>query len=384
MLTEQFIECSRCGNCKEVCPSYRIFLNESFSPRGRLTVIKAFEENSLFVTESFKKRVFSCLICGACENLCPLNINVSQLIYDARAKMKKGVFLYLFRYFSFYPGLFFAILQSLNRLGFLRSFLNHLNIKFLNKFLSLDIPIRNNTLQVYTKLKPKARIAIFSGCSVNYLFPSIIDSLVYILGWLNYEVVLPKQHCCGAPLVSTGFKKEAQMTAKKNVEVYKSFNIDGVITPCPTCAHLIEYMYKEIIGENIKVLKISELFDRSTDVKDFSQAETVFFHVSCHSSNYIKEADDIISVLRASKMEIHKKTGCCGFAGVFSFLFEKHSMDILRKKVLEYEKADIIISSCPNCMIQLKSFMQNKKIFHYAEILNKMVKGEKNGRKIKL
>lgn len=379
-----FTECNKCGKCKELCPSYQIFLNESFSPRGRLRLIKEFWENSIFSTESFKKRIFSCLLCGTCENLCPLDVNVSGLVYETRARMKKGIFLYLFKYFSFYPGVFFAFFQNLNRLRFFNSLLNR--VKFLNKFLSMDSSFRKDSLQVYSKLKPKGRIAIFSGCSSSYLLPSITNSLIYILNWLNYEVIVPKQHCCGAPLLSAGFKKEAVKLAQKNIEIYKSFNIDGVITPCPTCFNFIGDVYKEIIGESIPVIKFADLFENCNMLSDEFIGEhkkSIFFHVSCHTSNYVKDADETIELLQKSGINnIQKKTGCCGFGGLFSFLFEKQSMDILRKKVLEYEKADMIISSCPNCIIQFKAGMKDKKILHYTEAISKiLMKGEKNGRK---
>lgn len=381
-----FTECNKCGKCKQLCPSYQIFLNESFSPRGRIMLIKTLEkEKEIISGEPLKQRIFSCLLCGTCESLCPLDVNVSTLIYKTRAKMKKNLSLYLFKYFSFYPGVFFSILQNLSRS---KLFLNYEKFSFLNNFSTLNIkPKQTGGLQVYSKLKPIGRIAIFSGCSTNYLLPSITNSLIYILNWLNYEVIVPKQHCCGAPLLSAGFKKETAKLAQKNIEIYKSFNIDGVIAPCPTCSHFIEDVYKEIIGEGISLLKLSDLFDKSQrNLNEFiknSLEHKIFFHVSCHSSNYTKDADKIMELLQKFGIsDIQKKTGCCGFGGLFSFLFEKQSMDILQKKVLEYEKADMIVSSCPNCIIQFKIAMRDKKILHYTEVIHKiLLEGEKNGRK---
>jgi len=383
-------ECTKCGKCKEICPSYELFLNESFSPRGRLRLVRALAENEVMPGNALKQRIFSCLLCGACENNCPLNIDVCNFIYKTRAKMKKGFLLYLFKYFSFYPGLFFSVLQLLNSSKHLKSLLNYPRLTFLHRFLTVPVKQKQQDfLQVYTKLKPAGRIAIFSGCSVNYLLPSITGSLIYILNRLNFEVIVPKQYCCGAPLLAAGFKKDAIKLAKKNLKTYKSFNIDGVITTCPTCAHFIENVYKELTGEGISVLKIADLFEDfnfSINSQDKAIVESsAFFHVSCHSLNYVKDADKTINVLKKLGVaDIKKKEGCCGFAGLFSFLFEKQSMDILRKKVLEYETADMIISSCPNCLIQFKFAMKDKKIFHYVEVINKiLLKGEKDGRTIK-
>jgi len=376
---EFLTECNKCGKCKETCPSYQIFLNESFCPRGRVRLIKAFEEKALSSNESLKRRIFSCLLCGTCETSCPLNVNVTSLVYNSRAKMKKGFLQYLFKYFSLYPSVFLSILPAL--IG-LTNLLNLKNLPLLSRFSTLNIKDKpSNSLRVYSKVKPVGRVAIFSGCSANYLLPSITNSLIHVLNWLNYEVIVPKQQCCGAPLLGAGFKKEAIRLAEKNLEIYKSFNIDGVITPCPTCAHFIGDVYKEIAGESIPVLKFADLFESIDEFIKEPSENQVFFHISCHTFNYVKDADKTAELLQKFGYSVQKKTGCCGFGGLFSFLFEKQSMDILRKKVLEYEKADMIISSCPNCIIQFKLAMKDKKILHYAEAIHKiLLKGEKNGK----
>lgn len=382
MLNEIYLtECLRCGKCKEFCQSYKLFLNESYSPRGRLTLINAFEEKKIEETRSFKQRIFSCLLCGTCENICPIDINITNLLYETRSRTKKEKLHYLFKYFSLYPGIFFFILQKLSRYVILRK-----RFSFLNKISVFEIkPLKKNFLRVYSKLKPVGRVALFNGCSANYLMPSIGESLIYILDRLNFEVIVPEQNCCGAPLFSAGFKLEAIKLAEKNLKIYKTFNIDGVISPCPTCSHFIKDIYKELTGEGINVLNLSDLFDEKTIISgNFSVSESdspVFFHVSCHSSNYIKDDDRNLHILRKMGIpEVEKVTGCCGFAGLFSFIFEKQSMDILRKKVLEYKKAKMIISSCPNCMIQFKFAMKDKKISHFTEVIHKILqKGEKNG-----
>ena len=377
---EFFIECTRCGKCKEFCPSYQLFLNESYCPRGRIKLITAFEENTIRETPSLKQRIFSCLLCGACENSCPLEVNLCSFIYETRSKIKKAKLQYLFKYFSLYPGIIFFILQQISRFEILRK-----RFLFLDKLSAFDIkPVKKSFLKVYSKIKPKGRVALFNGCSTNYLMPSISEALIYILNWLNFEVIVPEQKCCGAPLLAAGFKKEAIKLAQRNLEIYKSFNIEGVLSPCPTCSHFIGDIYKELTGESINVLKISDLFDEKNIFLSDSTLKfdaPIFFHVSCHSSNYTKDAERNLNILqKLGFSEIQKTTGCCGFAGLFSFLFEKQSMDILKKKVLEYKKANMIISSCPNCMIQFRFAMKSKKILHFTEVIHKiLLKGVKNG-----
>ncbi|MDI1470947.1 MAG: (Fe-S)-binding protein [Thermodesulfovibrio sp.] len=383
----EILECNRCGKCKEFCPSYLIFLRESFCPRGRFQLSLLLQEQKIKENDKLRKRIFSCLLCGACINICPLQINIPMLIYETRAKMQKKMFNYFFKYFSLYPKFFFSALHFLGNSKILCTILKKqkkIPSSLLEKFFVIESKkAEKQSFKIYNKIKPKGRVALFLGCSTNYIMPSLTESLVSLLSNENYEIIIPKQNCCGAPLLSNGFKEETLKIAKKNIETYKSFNIDGVITPCPTCAHFIENIYEEITGESINVIQISDLIENLP--VNYTSESKIFFHESCHSSNYIKETDKILNLLtKLGFHNIQRKSGCCGFAGIFSFLFEKESMDILQKKVLEYEKADMIITSCPNCIMQFKFAMKDKKIFHYLEIINKILteRGEKNGRKI--
>lgn len=376
-----FSECNKCGKCKEICPSYRVFINEAFSPRGRVQISNFFKEGNISESKALKERLYSCLLCGACLINCPLEVNIPNLIYEAREKTTKDFKLLLFKYFSLYPNLFFSLIDILKNFRILKNLFKRQKIlptTVIDKISAFEKRgEETKSLKIFNKIKPRGRIALFLGCSTGFLMPSISKALIDILSLANFEVIIPKQICCGAPLLGAGFKEEMLSLAKKNLNIYKSFHIDGVITPCPTCAHFLSSVYEELMGEGIKILNLVDLIEEVNLFPNKQKQEKIFFHVSCHSSNYVKEFHKIIALLNKSGINIEKKEGCCGFAGLFSFLFEKESMDILRKKVLEYEKADMIISSCPNCLIQFKFAMENKKVLHYAEFIQKnFLKGE--------
>lgn len=374
-------ECNKCGKCRELCPSYRIFLNEAYSPRGRVQIFNLFKNENLTDSKSLKERIFSCLLCGSCQVNCPLEVNITSLNYELRSKISKSWVFYFFKYFSLYPGLFFSAMKIFNNLKPLRYFAKKqkkFSVTFLDKILlSEKKSFSSSYLKIFNKIKPKGRIVLFLGCTTNFLMPSVSNAIIGILSKANYEVIVPKQHCCGAPLLGAGFKEEMINLAKKNLKNYKSFNIDGVIAPCPTCAHFIDHVYSELTGEKINVINLADIIENIELNFPQTSNKKILFHVSCHSSNYIKENHKILNIFNNLGINIEKREGCCGFAGLFSFLFQKESMDILRKKVLEYEKADMIISSCPNCIIQFKFAMENKEILHYAEFIERLfLKGE--------
>ncbi|MBA7694922.1 Lactate utilization protein A [subsurface metagenome] len=66
---------------------------------------------------------------------------------------------------------------------------------------------------------------------------------------------------------------------------------------------------------------------------------------------------------------------CCGMAGAFSMHYYDLSKDIADKKMASIEStgADIVVSSCPGCEIQLiDSVVRNKlpvKVMHIMELI---------------
>ena len=58
---EKKTKCALCGLCRMKCPIYKVFMNETASPRGKAVMLK----------QSFPSRYFYlCTFCGACEQAC--------------------------------------------------------------------------------------------------------------------------------------------------------------------------------------------------------------------------------------------------------------------------------------------------------------------------
>jgi len=78
-IKESKTKCTLCGLCKTACPCYKIFLDESVSPRGKATMIKRdFPSNHLYL----------CTLCKACENACILkDIDIVEKIRNYRQEL---------------------------------------------------------------------------------------------------------------------------------------------------------------------------------------------------------------------------------------------------------------------------------------------------------
>lgn len=375
------LDCTRCGKCKEVCPSYLVFLSESYAPRGRLYLSESLKKKILTDSRTIRERLLSCLLCGACVAKCPSGIDVPSAVCEVRERLKKTLKIKLAKYFSLYPGFFFSLLAKISKAPIVKSIFKTKAFEPIQRFTQFELKESNlGGLKIFSKLKSSGRVALFLGCTTYYLMPEIAHAYANILSRLNYEVLIPPQRCCGAPLLASGYRKEATEIARKNIEIYSSFKLDGVVSPCPTCFHYLDRVYRDLAGDSIRMIKFEEFLSAyPSQASEPKSRGRVVFHLSCHSLNYLNESEALLKNLeRISKLEIERGDGCCGFAGLFSFLFQRQSMDITRKKVLEYDEANMIITSCPNCLIQFRFAMKDKEVLHYSEFINKISEGEKN------
>ena len=85
---EPLIEnCSRCGFCLTVCPTYQATLREVQSPRGRMALIYALSRGELNPNSNLVQHLYHCLDCRACQTICPSGIKIGEMVTEVRARL---------------------------------------------------------------------------------------------------------------------------------------------------------------------------------------------------------------------------------------------------------------------------------------------------------
>lgn len=87
-LQRQALSCVQCGRCEEVCPVDKIVGKEFYDnvftgPIGR--VVLPFLEN----VEDYQRVVNACTMCGRCEEVCPIGLPLRDMIIVSRRKFFK-------------------------------------------------------------------------------------------------------------------------------------------------------------------------------------------------------------------------------------------------------------------------------------------------------
>jgi len=79
--------CFRCGYCKLPgnyidfnCPAYAAFRFESYSPGGRMWLLRAWLDDKLEPSRRFQEIMFSCSACGNCVEQCALTRIKDELL----------------------------------------------------------------------------------------------------------------------------------------------------------------------------------------------------------------------------------------------------------------------------------------------------------------
>ena len=378
-------------------------------------MIRGLLAGELDYTKEYAERLNKCTLCMACTTNCPARANIPNVIIAARADTVKArgvkfpynvvyrwvlprrtLFGNLVRFASWFQGIFLPKTEGTIR--HLSMFLSALGKgrqipEIAPKFLRQIVPVVNKPpAGVATRMK----VGYFTGCMTDFVFPELGKHIVDFLTRNGVEVVVPEeQGCCGAPVfLGAGDFDTGRRLADTNVKAFGG--VDYIVSDCATCTSALKDYVKFLadtserkeaytkFGERVKdiseflvdVLKLpSSAYQPASEVK----GKKVTWHDPCHLVRHLGIKDQprqiIKSIPGVEYVEMPNADRCCGMAGTFSIYYYDLSKKIADKKVeaIESTGADIVVSSCPGCEIQLiDSTIRDKlpvKVMHIMELL---------------
>ena len=358
--------------------------------RGRVLMLGGFTNHDLPPTAGLSEDIFSCILCEACKDQCPIGIDIPEVIYEGRTMLrgsfKRGRILRKAARLSM-PRLdtAFTLLKIMRRLFFKPLYSTRL-FRYIPPVAST--PFRKS-VRLYKNIKRTGRVAIFAGCSVNHLHPNLGKALYNVLVSKGYEtVVLKGEVCCGAPMRSIGLEDEAVDLAKKNIELFKKLRVDATLCLCPTCTMVIKKQYPVIAGDSIpNVMDVNEFFTEYGITEGLEMPESIVtYHDPCHLSYGLgirKEPREILNGIKGIRLvEMESSEECCGFGGFFSIFFKELSRKIGSKKIdmIKKTRAGTVVTSCPGCMMQIEDILRASKnsdisIKHIVEVVDEAMHG---------
>ncbi len=416
---DNVLACIRCGLCLSVCPTYATDGVEVQSPRGRVALIRAWQEGRLELSPNLRDHMYHCLDCRACQTICPTGVRVGELVLGARAvaesQRRRGAVAGALAGFSLrwllpHPDRLEASLVPLRlyqRLGLQRLVRGSGALRLLPGPLAEmegllpqlpGRPLRQELPEVVpTSGVRRYRVGFFLGCVMTLVFARSSRATVDVLTANACEVVTPKEQvCCGAPHTEEGEFEEVRALARRNIDVFESLGVDYIVADCAACgAQTKEYAH--LLCDDPAYAERARAF--SAKVRDISEflvgiplrrplgavPRQVAYHMPCHLAHAQKVREAPRQLLRLvpglQLMKLNEDDWCCGSAGIYNISHAGRADKILARKMDNLREcgADTVATGNPGCLLQLQAGVRGRgwatDVRHPMELLAESYRG---------
>jgi glycolate oxidase iron-sulfur subunit len=388
-----YLNCIRCGLCLAVCPTYREYLKETASPRGRVALARKGLEGQLDLSPNLSEQMYSCFGCLACDDICPVGIYPAELALSMRHVQEQikpsGWKEVLFGKLIPRPGRMEAATLPLRlyQLFGIRRLVYALGLrKLLPKQLRdleaqlPSIPQRplRRVLPEVTEAKGETRyqVGFFLGCAQSLLFAEESSASTRVLARNGCEVTTPDDVvCCGMPARGYGKLGQVREQARHNIAVFERYPVEVIVTDCATCGSTLKE-YGELLAYDPEWAERAKAFSQKVrDISEFLGAipiekpegrldARVTYHDPCHlrrAQHVWEQPRSLIALIDGLEfVELPEAEWCCGSAGSQLITHYETSTQVLDRKMenLNSTGAQIVASGCPGCQMQLTTGIQ--------------------------
>lgn len=415
--------CIRCGRCLPVCPTYQETQLETFSPRGRLNLLRAVEDGRLPITRGVEAHLYHCLDCRACNTVCPPGVRIGELIVAGRAAVEEK--------YPRSPLIRFALRHVLAGAARAEMFATLLRLaqalKLDRLVASLTGPIPGlgqrvhdlvsfaprigrplrRELPLVTPGRSRAdgasyRVAFFLGCMMNIAMPDVSRATVRVLAAAGCTVVTPRgQACCGAPQDDQAMPALARAMARHNIALFEPLldQVSAIVTDCAGCsAGLKEYAEwlrhdrawaARAAAFSARVRDVTEWLDEiwPDDLPLRHAPVTATYHDPCHLANVQNVRLQPRRLLaRIRDLELRPlpdshPVRCCGSAGIYNLTHTPMALRLLDRKMADVAAtgAGLVVSTNPGCLLQLEWGRRRSSlpvtVKHVVQVLDESMRG---------
>ena len=397
-----YLDCIHCGLCLSSCPTYRVLGSEMDSPRGRIYLMRAYDEGRAKITDSFVEHMFRCLDCRACETACPSGVHFGHMMEEMRGKivedrqahwiarlMLNHVFPKPWRFH-----LASRMLQLYRATG-MQSLVRSTGLLKLiaPKMAAAEALMPEIGIETGVPLgshhpaegKREGTVAFFTGCVMNSMMGTINRSSVRLLTAAGYDVIVPPaQVCCGALANHAGLRETASNMARHNIAAFDANKLDAIIINAAGCGAMLKEYPLLIDNAGAFSSKVKDIAEFLVSTRIFERLKTrlegrVGYDDPCHLIHGQGVKNEPRKLLKAipgiNFVEIEGADQCCGSAGIYNITQNELSMEILDRKMEKVQKAgiDILATGNPGCMFQFrygaKKLGMKLEVAHPVELL---------------
>ncbi len=322
----QIHSCSSCGICLDVC---------QLGTSANITNIQAaYLVKGLKRDDDIFDLSLNCLMCGRCEQACPVGIELGPLrmIQRRAGETKKDM-----------KSIWSGYMRVRNSDG-------------------NDILSENYKGEAYTYLNPQivkdnTEVLYFAGC-MTHLTPGISRSMLKIFeaAGVSYDFMdKDGSVCCGRPLTLAGKDREARELIKNNSDAIWRSGAKVLVTSCPICYKIFNESYH--LG--LEILHHTQYINRliESDMLELNFLNrSVVYHDPCelgrNSGIYSEPREVLLHVARLQKSNHEKEDALCCGGSLANIKIDRRKVTDIASDVygeLTRTHPDYLATACPLC-----------------------------------
>ncbi|HJL76004.1 MAG TPA: heterodisulfide reductase-related iron-sulfur binding cluster [Acidimicrobiales bacterium] len=364
--------CTMCGRCTAVCPAHAT--GKPLDPRE--IVLKTGEvmaatgtpvvsppigtDAELTVPANWmfdritSEELWACTSCRACDENCPVNIEILDKILDMRR--------YLSLMESDFPTELGAAYRSMENSGNPWGLSQSDRTEWVGDLEGIEVIDGGDPFE--------AEYLYWVGCAgsfddKNKKVSRAMAQLMQRAG-VSFSILGPSEMCTGDPARRSGNEYIFQMLAMQNVETLNGMGVRKIVTQCPHCFNTLANEYPQM-GGHYEVVHHSQLLEWLVEQGrlDLSEArldERLVYHDSCylgrHNDVYLAPRRVVGSIGGIKLVEAERsgtKGMCCGAGGGRMWMEEDigKNINVDRSQELLATGATRIATACPFCYVMI-------------------------------
>ncbi len=400
--------CTMCGRCTAVCPAHatgkpldpreivlKVGTVMSLTGPGTSKVsppVSVDPEITVKTSSVFERitseEIWSCTTCKACDENCPVGIEILDKILDMRR--------YLSLMESDFPSSLGSAYKSMENTG---------NPWGIGQGERADWAKGMEEVAIVDPSNPLEHEYLYwVGCAGSFddKNKKVSQATAKLLtrAGVDFAILGPNEQCTGDPARRSGNEYIFQMLAMANVESLNNMGVKKIITQCPHCFNTLLNEYPQL-GGHYEVVHHSQLLetliaDGRLDLSTASLDERIVYHDSCylgrHNDVYTAPRKVLGSLKGISIVEAPRngtKGMCCGAGGARMWMEEDTGTKVNDERAEELvgTGAQRVATACPFCYIMMddgvKGLGHDEVIVQdiSMHLLEAIEKGEKSGPK---
>lgn len=364
------------------------------------------------------QRLSRCLLCGACESICPRQVANVRLYLKARFLLRSIVdlpllqkvllrlvlahpkrFSRLAQWTADHQDLIFAPSDAYHNVSCARVPLPTFGGRHFQRFPKPVDRSKSLVVSNYSSNKGNLRVALFKGCLLDKWYPQVLSAVRDLLSMEKIElIILHEAGCCGIPAAALGDHVTMNRLVQHNLDIFDANPFDYLVSACATCTATIKKFWstwaedaplavqRQIRDIAAKTLDVHQILvdrfhcDQKTLLgKESGQYSSVTYHDPCHLRKSLNVIEAPRKLLRTRKQlqyrEMRGADTCCGMGGSFSVFHYPLASRIGFGKIdaIIETGCDVVATGCPACMMHLSDLLAQKKspivVRHVVELL---------------